>query len=133
MIPSLKIALLAGLIALPGTALASSSKVCKPSLSFKDVQFPKFDPPTLVRKWTATVTVDASRCTANASGYFDIGFLRAKENSLDLEFREQFIWLTPSVKIGVDFWADEAAEQVWIESITPCTCADRAVPARLAQ
>jgi hypothetical protein len=124
MVRSLTIALLAGVIAFPAIAQASGSRVCKPSLSIKDVQFSKFDPATLERKWTATVSVDASRCAANASGYFDIGFLRAKENSFDLEFREQFIWLTPSVKVGVDFWADEAAEHFWVENITPCTCAD---------
>lgn len=128
MVRSLTIALLAGVlagvIALPGIAQASGSKVCRPSLSFKDVQFSKFDRATLVRKWTATASVDASRCTADASGYFDIGFLRAKENSLDLEFRKQFIWLTPSVKVDVDFWADEAAEHFWVENVTPCTCAE---------
>ena len=123
MFRSLTIVLLATLIALPGIAQASGTKVCKPSLSIKDVQFSKFNSATLVRKWTATVSVDASRCAANASGHFDIGFLRAKENSYDLEFREQFIWLTPSVKVGMDFWADEAAERFWIENITPCTCA----------
>jgi hypothetical protein len=36
-------------------------------------------PPTPERKWTATVMVDASRCAANASGYFDLGITRLKE------------------------------------------------------
>jgi hypothetical protein len=121
---SLTIALLASVIALPGIADASDAKACKPSLFIKDVQFSKFDSATLVRKWTATVSVDTSRCATNASGHFDIGFLRAKENSYDLEFRERFIWLTPSVEVGMDFWADEAAERFWIENITPCACAD---------
>lgn len=121
---SLAVALLAGFIALPGIAQASGSKVCKPSLSVKDVQLSKFDSATLVRKWTATVSVDGSRCATNASGHFDIGFLRAKENSYDLEFRARFIWLAPSVEVGMDFWADEAVEKYWIENVTPCSCGD---------
>jgi hypothetical protein len=74
------------------------------------------------RKWTAAVTVDASRC-ATTAGYFEVGFLREKENGAELEFREQFIWSVPSVKIGVDFWADEAAERYWIDSVQACPCA----------
>jgi hypothetical protein len=81
-------------------------------------------PPTLERKWTATVTVDASRCAANASGYFDLGITRQKEGGYELDFREHFIWLAPSVKIGVDFAADEAVERYWIENVTPCRCAN---------
>jgi len=124
MIRSLKTALLAGVIALPGIAQASGIKVCKPKLSIHDIQFSKFELPTLVRKWKATVSVDASRCAANVSGHFDIGFLRAKENSYDLEFRERFVWLAPSVQVGLDFWADEVPERFWIENITPCPCAN---------
>jgi hypothetical protein len=48
---------------------------------------------------------------------------RLKEMGYEIDFREQFIWLAPSVKIGVDFWADEGVEQYWIENITPCVCA----------
>ena len=79
-------------------------------------------PPTMERRWTAMVTVDASRCAANASGYFDLGITRQKELGYELDFRDQFTWLAPSVKIGVDFSADEAVEKYWIENVTPCTC-----------
>jgi hypothetical protein len=116
-------ALLAGLMAFANTAHAAPP-VCKPSLTVQDVQFSNWKLPSMERKWTATVSVDASRCAANASGHFDIGFLRAKEYSLDLEFRQQFVWMAPSVKVGVDFWADEAAEKFWIENVSPCTCAE---------
>jgi hypothetical protein len=81
-------------------------------------------PPTLERKWTASVVVDASRCAANASGFFDLGLTRLKENGYEIDFRERFAWLAPSVKVSVDFWADEAVEQYWIENVTPCRCAD---------
>jgi hypothetical protein len=70
------------------------------------------------------VSVDASRCMANSAGYFEIVFSRLKEIGPEIEFREQFIWLAPSVKVGVDFWADEAVERFWIDNVTPCTCAD---------
>jgi hypothetical protein len=115
-------ALLTGVMALANTAHAAQP-MCKPALAVQDVQFSKWQLPSMARKWSAIVSVDASRCAANSSGYFDIGFSRAKENGYDLEFRQQFIWMTPSVKVGVDFWADEAVEKYWIENVTPCTCA----------
>src|SRR5262249_4366594 len=97
-------------------------QACKPTLSFKEVQFSDMQPPTLERKWIAVVSVDASRCAANSAGFFEIVFLRLKEIGPEVEFREQFIWLAPSVKVGVDFWADEAVQRYWIDNITPCTC-----------
>ena len=48
-----------------------------------------------------------------------------KEGAPELEFREQFVWLPPSVKVGVDFWADEAVEHYWIDNVTPCRCVGR--------
>jgi hypothetical protein len=101
---------------------AASQAACRPKLTVTGVQFSEMIPPTLERKWTATVMVDASRCAPNSAGYFDIIFIRLKENAVDLEFREEFIWLPPSVKVGIDLWADEAVEQYWITNITPCTC-----------
>jgi hypothetical protein len=79
-------------------------------------------PPTLERKWTAVVSIDASRCAAHSAGYFEIVFRRLKEIGPEIEFREQFVWVSPTVKVGVDFWADEAVERYWIENITPCEC-----------
>jgi hypothetical protein len=105
-------------------ANAGSPSVCRPKLTVTAIQFSEMSPQTLERRWTATVMVDASRCAANASGYFDLGITRLKESGYELDFREQFIWLAPSVKIGVDFWADEAVERYWIENVTPCVCAD---------
>jgi hypothetical protein len=103
---------------------AAAQAVCRPKLTITDVQFSDMIPPTLERKWTATVMVDASRCAANASGYFDLGISRLKEAGPEIDFRNRFIWLAPSVKIGVDFWADEAVERYWIDNTTPCICAE---------
>jgi hypothetical protein len=80
-------------------------------LVFQEIQFSDMQPPTLERKWTAIASVDAWRCAANSSGYFEIVFTRLKETGPEIEFREQFIWLPPSVKVGVDFWADEAVQR----------------------
>jgi hypothetical protein len=110
-------------LALGGVAQAAGQAMCRPKLAVTGVQFSEMVPPTLERKWTATVTVDSSRCAANASGYFDLGITRLKESGYEIDFREQFIWIAPSVKIGVDFWADEAVERFWIENVTPCLCA----------
>jgi hypothetical protein len=114
--------LLAGGIGLIGVTQATGHPTCKPTLTIKDVHFSEMRLPTLKRRWTATVSADASRC-ATTAGYFEAGFSRMKENAMELEFREQFVWSTPSVTIGVDFWADEAVESYWIDSIQACPCA----------
>jgi hypothetical protein len=64
----------------------------------------------------------ASRCAANSTGYFEIVFSRLKEMGPDIEFRAQFKWLPPAIKVAVDFSADEAVERYWIDNITPCFC-----------
>jgi hypothetical protein len=97
---------------------------CKPDLDIKQVRFSEMQPPNLERKWTALVSVDASRCAANSAGYFEIVFNRLLEIGPEIEFREQFIWMPPSVKVGVDFGAYEAVEWYRIENITPCACRD---------
>jgi hypothetical protein len=114
--------LLVGLISLIGVGQAVSEQTCKAALVLKDVQFSEMRPPTLVRRWTAIVSVDASRC-ATRVGYFEIGFSRLKETAPELEFREQFIWSAPSVKLAVEFAADEAVEAYWIDKVYPCPCA----------
>ena len=118
-----RLSLLLGLAAL-ASAASAAPRLCKPTLSIKDAQFSKWELPSMERRWTATVAVDASRCTANASGYFEIGFLRAKEYGMNLEFREQFVWMSPQVQVGIDVWADEAVEAHWIDKVSPCTCRD---------
>jgi hypothetical protein len=118
--------LIAGALVLSIVAQAAGEAVCRPKLAVTRVQFSEMVLPALERRWTATVMVDTSRCAPNASGYFDLGITRLKESGYELDFREQFIWLAPSVKIGVDFWADEAVERFWVENVTPCVCADSA-------
>ena len=70
------------------------------------------------------MSVDASRCAVNTGFHFEIGFSRLKENGIEVEFREQFIWLPPSVKVSVDFWADESVEAYWLDNVAPCSCRD---------
>jgi hypothetical protein len=113
--------ILAGSIGLTGVTQAAGQQTCRPALAFKEVQFSEMQPPTMERKWTAVLSVDASRC-ATANGYFEIVFSRLKEYGPEIEFREQFIWLPPSVNVSVDFWADEAVESYWLNKIAPCPC-----------
>ncbi len=115
--------LLAGAIALIHVTPAAGEPVCRPTLTVTQVQLSEMKLPMLERKWTATVLVDASRCAPNSSGYFELGVLREKENAAVLEFSEEFVWMAPSVKIGIDFWADEAVEHAWINKVTTCPCA----------
>jgi hypothetical protein len=120
--PSLA-ALLAGVNGLIGASQAIGQEVCKPALSISNVQFSKWQLPTLERKWTATVAVDASRCAPNTAGTFEIGFLRLVENGVDIEFTEEFVWMSPAVNVGVDFWANEAVGRSWINKVSACPCA----------
>jgi len=113
---------LAGIIGLISVTQAVGQQECRPALAFKAVQFSEMQPPTLERKWTALVSVDASRCAANSGGYFEIVFSRLKEIGPENKFRERVIWLPPSVKVGVDFAADEAVERYWFDNIAPCPC-----------
>jgi hypothetical protein len=103
-------------------APSTSAELCQPALAISDVHFTEMRPPTLARTWSAVVSVDAPHCAANATGTFDIVFVREKESAPDLEFREQFVWRAPSVKVQVDFAADEAVQSYRIDNITTCVC-----------
>jgi hypothetical protein len=77
-----------------------------------------------VASWSAVVTLDALRCAANAMGTFDIVFVQEKETAPDLEFGERFVWRASSVKVTVDFAADEAVQSYRIDNVTPCACGE---------
>ena len=97
--------------------------ICKPTLGFKEVQFSQMQPPTLERRWTAVLSVDASRC-ATTSGRFGIIFSRMKENAPEVDFVEQFTWKPGSMEVSVNFWADEAVEGYWLNHVSACPCRD---------
>jgi hypothetical protein len=117
-------AFLATTIGVIGVTQAIGEDLCRPALALNKVQFSEMTPPTLERKWTAIVSVDASRCQKNSSGYFEIVFMRISEVAPDLEFRERYAWRPPSVKVAVNFAANEAVEQYRVENITSCACRD---------
>jgi hypothetical protein len=114
--------LVVGGLALAGWTKAWAGPACQPTLTIKDVHLSEMRPPTLERKWTATVVADAARC-ATTAGYFEVGISRLKEYGPELDFREQFVWSAPAVKIGIDFAADEAVYRYWIDSVQACPCA----------
>ena len=111
-----------GIVALIGMAHALGQQLCRPALAIKEVQFSEMQAPTWERKWTAIVSVDASRCTTNSTGSFEIVFSRQKENGVEVEFSEKFTWSSPAVTVAVDFWADEAVERYWISNVSACVC-----------
>jgi hypothetical protein len=115
-------ALLAGSIGLISVTQAIGRPTCRPALAFKEVRFSEMKP-TLERKWTAVLSVDASRC-ATTSGRFEIAFSRSKEMGIEIEFREQFMWRPDAVEVSVDFWADEAVEGFWLNTVAACPCRD---------
>jgi hypothetical protein len=114
---------LVGITGLTSVTQVLAQQVCKPAMAFKEVQFSGMQSPTLERKWTAVISVDATHCAESSTGYFEIVFTRRKEGAPDIQFREKFKWLSPSVKVALDFWADEAVERYWIDNITECSCA----------
>lgn len=120
---SCAVAILASVIGLLGGSAIAGPQVCKPALAITEVKFSGWQLPTMQRKWSAMVSVDASRCAANSGGYFEIGFLRLLENGMDIEFIEEFAWLSPAVKVELDFWANEAVERTWINKVSACPCA----------
>ena len=118
---------LATIIGLIGVRQAIGENLCRPELTINEVEFSTMMPPTLER--TAVVAIDASACTENSKGYFEIVYTRLSENAPDLEFRKQFmwsapsfVWQVPSVGVGLAFAADEAVERYRIENVTPCVC-----------
>ena len=113
--------MLAGGIWLVAVVQAVAAPTCKPVLAFRDVRFSPVQPETMERKWTALLSVDASRCSTT-SGRFDILFTRLMENGPDADFTEQFTWKPGLVEVSVDFWADEAVEGYWLHSVAACPC-----------
>ena len=113
-------------IALPmglGLTPAAAAPVCKPLLGFKEVRFSAMHRETMERIWSATLSVDASRC-ATSSGRFEILFSRLKENAPELDFTEPFTWKPGSMEVSVSFWADEAVEAYWLHNVAACPCRD---------
>ena len=117
------IGLLAGSIELISVTQAIGQQTCRPALAIKEVRFSEMKLPALERKWTAVLSIDASRC-ATTSGRFEIVFSRSKEIGIEIEFREQFIWRPDEVEVSVDFWVDEAVERYWFDNIAACPCRD---------
>jgi hypothetical protein len=114
---------LACAVACAGVTQASSAPLCQPSLAFKQVQFSPMQPPTMQRKWTAIVSVDASRCAADSRGRFEIVFTRLQEYGPDSESGEEFMWAAPEVTVSVTFAPTEAVQHYRIGTVTPCPCA----------
>lgn len=115
--------LLVTVIGFIGVAPAMAQQICRPVLVFRDVQLSPMQPPTMERKWTAALSIDASRC-ATTVGRFAIGFLQLKEGAPDIEFRQQFSWQSPLMTVEVGFWADEAVERYWLDNVAQCPCRD---------
>jgi hypothetical protein len=117
--------LLAALAALLA-GVPAAAEVCTPTLTVTGERMSEIRPPASARLWFAVIAVEASRCSDDASGHFDLVLSRTKENAPDLEFRERFAWQPPSVTVGIDFGPDEAVGRYRIDAVTPCPCARNA-------
>ncbi len=92
-------------IGLASVVPVRADPLCHPKLTVTNAQFSEMIAPTLQRKWTAVVSVDASRCQANSTGYFDIVVTRFSETAPVSEFSKRFGWRPPSVEVAVNFAA----------------------------
>jgi hypothetical protein len=116
--------LLAASLALFAGSASLGAPICRPDLSFKNVNLSELK--NLQRTWTATLNIDASRCT-DTLGNFEIRFVREKENAPELEFNELFVWQTGplhtgQIEVSLDFWVDEAVLQYALDYVWPCGC-----------
>jgi hypothetical protein len=125
-------ALLATAIGLIGATQAIGQNLCRPTLTLSEVQFSAIRTPKLQRSWTAIVSADAADCAVDSGGFFDIVFTRLSENAPDLQFRQRFAWSPFGANVAIDFAADEAVGQYWVENVMPCVCRDRAAQNRAA-
>src|ERR671925_240416 len=82
-------------------AIAGGS--CKPAMTFKEVRLSHH---ASHRIWTATLAVDASPCAA-ATGRFELGLVRQKENAPDLRFVEHATWRPGQAEVAVELAIDE--------------------------
>jgi hypothetical protein len=114
--------LTAGSIGLMSVTQAVGQQTCTPAFAFKQVRLSEMRPPTLNRKWTAILSVDASRCATN-SGLFEIVFSRSKENAPDIDFKEQLVWQSNPVEVSMTVSADEAMTGYRIDNVAACPCA----------
>ena len=83
--------LLAGSIGLVGVTQAVGQQTCRPALAFKEVRFSRCSR----RRWSENGPRSCRsmrRAARRLRRYFEIGFSRQKENGLEIDFREQFIW-----------------------------------------
>jgi hypothetical protein len=72
-------AFLATIIGLIGATQAVGENLCRPTLTVNEVEFSAMTPPALERTWSAVVAVDASACTPDSKGYFELVFTRLSE------------------------------------------------------
>jgi hypothetical protein len=119
MLASLKTLPLVALCALLNAAQVAAEPVCRPTLTVKEESFSETF--NLRRVWTASINVDASRCTT-ASGLFSMRFIRLAENAPDLTFTEPFTWRLGQMSVAVEFWANEAVHKYWIDEVPACPC-----------
>jgi hypothetical protein len=110
-----------GSIALADTGQAMAAKLCKPALAFQHVGFSPINFETMRRRWTATLSVDASPC-ATTSGDFEILFVLWSETAQDDEFIRAFDWKPGLAAVAVDVAAHEAIGGYTLWSIATCPC-----------
>ena len=109
------------LCALACATQATAADVCKPQLAFRQVNFSPINYETMERRWSATLSVDASRC-ATTSGRFEILFLLMSETAPDDDLTLTFTWAPGLIDVVVDLAANEWFDGYWLQGIASCPC-----------
>ena len=100
---------------------ATAGPVCKPHLAFRQVNFSPINYETMERRWSATLSVDASRCDT-ASGRFEILFLLMSETAPDNDLARAFTWAPGLIDVALDVTANEWIDGYWLQGIAACPC-----------
>ncbi len=98
---------------------SSGQNICRPAIAVESAQFGSVQ--AQQRVWKGMLSIDARQC-ATASGAFELGFIREKENAPDLQFVEHLTWTAGQMEVSVNFWEDEFAAKYWIHKVAPCPC-----------
>jgi len=110
-----------GLSALACAAQATAAPTCQPQLAFRQVSFSPINYETMQRRWSATLSVDASGC-ASASGRFQILFGLWSETAPDDDFVRPFTWTPGLMEVAVDVTANEAIAGYRLQNVSSCPC-----------
>ena len=99
---------------------AAGEPQCTPVLAFKNATLSEVR--NHERVWIGTLSVDVSKCTAGATGRFDLAVVRMIEHGPEMEFIESFDWKSGEIVVSIKFHETEAPLSYRIAEVATCAC-----------